>query len=85
MDYDFAGLCADQIENLSKKIVSFNKKLSKDYVFCLNVINDPELNKRKSEIVSEINEILLSQISRVEIFYTEALNKIQRVIKGEKG
>jgi len=81
MEYDFAGLCADQLEKLDKKLSSFNKSLVKEYKFALNIINDPKANGNRPQIFQEIENILSDQLSKSVIFYTEALNKVQRVLK----
>ena len=81
MDYDFAGLCADQLEKLDKKLESLNKAFVKDYKFSLNIINDPVSNDNRGAIIQEIEDLLRDQVSKSSILYTETLNKVQRVLK----
>jgi hypothetical protein len=81
MDYDFAGLCADQLEKLDKKLESINKAFVKDYKFALNIINDPISNDHRGATIQEIEDLLRDQVSKSSILYTETLNKVQRVLK----
>ncbi len=78
MDYDFSGLCADQLEKLTKRLQSINKAFVKEYKLALNVINNPVSNDHRSETMSEIEDLLRDQISKTEILYTETFNKVQR-------
>lgn len=78
MDYDFSGLCADHLEKLRKRLISVNKAFVKEYKLSLNIINNPKQNECRGEIVTEIEDTLRDVASKTEIFYTEALNKVQR-------
>lgn len=80
MDYDFSGLCADQIFKLAKRLTALNKAFVKEYTMALNVINDSETNDNRGEIMIEVENLLRDQIGKCEIFYTETLNKVQRVL-----
>jgi hypothetical protein len=78
MDYDFSGLCADQLEKLAKRLTSLNKSFVKEYKMALNVINNAKANEHRSETLVAIEDHLRDQVGKTEIFYTETLNKIQR-------
>jgi hypothetical protein len=80
MDYDFSGLCADQIEKLNKRLTSLNKAFVKEYKMALNVINHPVANEKRSETLIEIEDLLRDQIGKSEIFYTETFNKVQKCL-----
>lgn len=80
MDYDFSGLCADQIEKLAKRLQSLNKAFVKEYKMALNVINHGRTNEFRSDIIIEVEDLLRDQIGKSEIFYTETLNKIQECL-----
>jgi hypothetical protein len=80
MDYDFSGLCADQIFKLAKRLTSLNKSFVKEYTMALNVINDSDTNDNRNEIMIEVENLLRDQIGKCETFYTETLNKVQRVL-----
>lgn len=80
MDYDFSGLCADQLEKLAKRLISLNKSFVKEYKLALNVINNPKSNDHQNETFTEVEDLLHDQVGKTEIFYTETLNKIQRVL-----
>ena len=80
MDYDFSGLCADQLEKLRKRLESFNKAIVKEYNLALNVINSANANDHRGEITIEVEDLLRDQIKKTEIFYTETMNKVQRVL-----
>lgn len=80
MDYDFSGLCNDQLFKLSKRLQSLNKSFVKEYKLALNVINNAKANDHRSEIFVEIEDLLRDQVGKSEMFYTETLNKIQRVL-----
>lgn len=78
MDYDFSGLCCDQLEKLKKRLESLNKACIKEYKLALNVINNPIANEKRGETMVEVEDTLRDVVGKVEIFYTEALNKVQR-------
>lgn len=78
MDYDFSGLCADQLEKLGKRLQSLNKSFIKEYKIGLNVINSAQANEHRGETITEVEDHFRDVCGKVEIFYTEALNKIQR-------
>ena len=78
MDYDFSGLCSDQLEKLAKRLTSLNKSFVKEYKMALNVINNAKANEHRSETIVAIEDLLRDQIGKSEIFYTETLNKVQR-------
>lgn len=80
MDYDFSGLCSDQLEKLAKRLASLNKSFIKEYKLAMNVINSHEANEHRGEIFIEIEDLLRDQVGKSEIFYTETLNKVQRVL-----
>ena len=80
MDYDFSGLCSDQIEKLTKRLESLHKSFMKDYCLSLNVINNPTANEHREETFIEIIDLLHNQISKSAILYTETLNKVQRLL-----
>jgi len=78
MDYDFSGLCADQLEKLKKRLESINKTFVKDYKLSLNVINSSSQNEHRGEIMVGVEDHLRDVVGKCEIFYTESMNKIQR-------
>ena len=80
MDYDFSGLCADQLEKLGKRLASINKAFVKEYRMALNVINNPKANEHGLSIFTEVEDLLRDQVGKSEIFYTETFNKIQAVL-----
>lgn len=45
MDYDFSGLCTDQLERLNKRLMSLEKVFIKEYELALGVINNPVANE----------------------------------------
>lgn len=80
MDYDFSGLCADQLEKLKKRLESLNKTMVKEYKLALNVINNPVANEHRGETLCEVEDQLRDVVGKCEIFYTETLNKVQRAL-----
>lgn len=80
MDYDFSGLCADQLLKLEKRLSSLNKSFVKEYKLALNVINDKTSNDNRGEIITEVEDALRDVVGKSQIFYTEALNKVQRAL-----
>lgn len=80
MDYDFSGVCTDQLEKLKKRLESLNKSYIKEYKLALNVINNPIANEHRNETIIEVEDLLRDQVGKCEIFYTETLNKVQRVL-----
>lgn len=80
MDYDFSGLCADQIEKLDKRLASLKKSFIKEYVVALNVINNKNANDCRGTIKTEIDDLFNDVANKASIFYTECMNKVQRVL-----
>lgn len=78
MDYDFSGICADQLYTMVKRLQSLHKSFVKEYKIGLNAINHETANEKRGEIFTAVEDILRDQIKKSEIFYTEALNKVQR-------
>lgn len=78
MDYDFSGLCSDQLFDLEKRLSSINKRFVKEYKLSLNVINNPMANEKRGEIMVSVEDLLRDVVGKTQIFYTEALNKVQR-------
>jgi hypothetical protein len=81
MDYDFSGLCKDQLEKLAKRLTSLNKSFVREYKIALNVINNHIEMEHRSQTIVEVDDIMRDVSGKCEIFYTEALNKIQRVLR----
>jgi hypothetical protein len=80
MDYDFSGLCADQIEKLDKRLASLKKAFIKEYVVALNVINNKNANDNRGAMKTEIDDLFNDVGNKASIFYTECMNKVQRVL-----
>jgi hypothetical protein len=78
MDYDFSGLCVDQLEKIKKRLESLNKDCIKEYKMALNVINNPVANEHRGEIMIGVDDLLRDVVGKCEIFYTETMNKVQR-------
>lgn len=81
MIYDFEGLSADLLAKLEKRLNSYNRAVSKDFAFALNIINDPKANENRPVIMMEMDNLLRDQVKKSQIFYTETFNKILRVLK----
>lgn len=77
MDYDFSGLCADQLEKLSKRLTSLKKSFLKEYEIALHVINNRHANEKMGEIMIGVDDILNDVARKTAIFYTEGMNKVQ--------
>lgn len=77
MDYDFSGLCADQLFKLEKRLTALNKTYKKEYELALNVINNPLQYENRGEIMLAIDDQLRDVVNKCEIFYNEAMNKVQ--------
>jgi hypothetical protein len=80
MDYDFSGLCADQVEKLQKRLVTLKKAFMKEYDIALNVINKAGINEKRGAIKTEIDDLFNDVSNKASIFYTECMNKVQRVL-----
>lgn len=80
MEYNFSSLCNDQLENLKKRLESLSKSFVVEYKKALSVINSHTANEHHNEIFVEIDDLLRDQVHKCEIFYTETLNKVQRVL-----
>lgn len=80
MEYDFSGLCSDQLDKLQKRLVSLNKSYVKEYKIALNVINNPKEHEYRSQTIIEIEDLMRDVQNKCEIFYTEILNKIQKTL-----
>jgi len=80
MEYGFDVLCEDLLEKLQARMISFNKAVTKDFNFALNVINNYSANKARTEINVEISDILDDQHNKCILFYAETFNKIKRML-----
>lgn len=80
MEYDFSTLCCDQLEKLKKRLESLNKSFIKEYKLALNVINNTKANKNREQIYIQVEDLLRDQVGKSEFFYTETLNKVQKVL-----
>lgn len=80
MDYNLAGMCADQSFDLDKKLKAINEKFIKQYIFALNIINNTSANEHRSEIIQAAEDVLRDATHKAQIFYIEALNKVERVL-----
>jgi hypothetical protein len=80
MEYDFSGLCADQLFILEKRLESFKKACLKEYVMALNVVNNPDEQEHRGETKVELDDIFNDASKRAQLVYTEAMNKVQRVL-----
>jgi hypothetical protein len=78
MDYDFSGLCADQIAIIEKRLESMAKKFVKEYHVALNVINNSVVNEMRAEVAQEVEDVLRDTCNKSVIFFTECMNKVQR-------
>ena len=78
MEYDFSGLCADQMEKIKKRLESANKAFMKEYKIALNVINNSNQHEHRGEIMVGVEDQLRDVVGKCEIFYTETMNKVQR-------
>jgi hypothetical protein len=81
MDYDFSGLCGDQLEKLNKRLDSCKKSNVKEYDIALNVINDSAANSRRTEIRVEVENLIADTNKQISILYANCLNKVQLVLK----
>lgn len=80
MDYDFSGLCADQVEKLEKRLQSLKKSFIKEYMIGLNIINNTNANENRGTIKTQIDDLFNDVANKAAIFYTECMNKVQRVL-----
>jgi hypothetical protein len=80
MDYDFSSLCVDQLEKMQKRLTTMHSTFKKEYLMALTVINSSDQYDHKHEIMLEVDDLLRDQLKKVEIFYTETFNKIQRAL-----
>lgn len=80
MEYDFSGLCADQLFVLEKRLESFKKAVIKEYVMTLNVVNNPIEQDHRGETKIDIENVLNDTAKRCAIIYTESMNRVQRIL-----
>ena len=79
-DHDFSALCAEQSEQLEKKLTALHKSFVKDYQMAINVINNTNLNNNIADVRIEIADILNDQLNACTIFYKETFINIQRTL-----
>jgi hypothetical protein len=80
MDYNFSGLCADQIEKLEKRLDNLKKACIKEYVVALNVINNKSVNERRSDIKTQIDDLFNDTKNKTSGHYTKCMNEVQRIL-----
>lgn len=81
MDYDFSGLCSDQIEKLEKRLDSLQKVFLKEYKIALNVINSPLANTNRKEIMFDIETLFNDTAVACKSIYAANMNKVINVLK----
>ncbi len=81
MDYDFSGLCSDQIEKLEKRLESLQKAFVKEYKIALNVINSPTANRNRSDIMFDVESVFHDTATSAKSIYASAMNKVIAVLK----
>lgn len=81
MDYDFSGLCGDQIEKVGKRLDALKKAFIKEYMIALNIINCSKANDKRDEIKTQIEDILSDTANKSSIFYTECMNKVIKLLE----
>lgn len=81
MDYDFSGLCGDQLDKLQRRLESLSKAFMKEYVLALNVINNNNVMEHKAEIFIAIENVLHDQAEEAAIRYSRTLNVVQGIMK----
>jgi len=81
MDYDFSGVCADQLEKLAKRLEALKKANLKEYALAMNVINQEIALDNLGGTLIQITDIFNDVSKAIQIIYTEALNKAQRKLK----
>ena len=77
MEYDFSGLCADQLFKLKKRLESMNKTFIKEYEMALNVINKQEEYDHRGETIVFCQDNLSDLVRSCETCYMQTMNKIQ--------
>jgi regulator of RNase E activity RraB len=77
MEYDFSGLCADQLFKLKKRLESMNKAFIKEYEMALNVINKKEEYDHRGETIVFCQDNLSDLVRSCETCYMQTMNKIQ--------
>lgn len=80
MDYDFSGLCADQLERLEKRLESLKKAFMKEYRVALNVINNPSANEKRNEIMYDVETLFNDASSAAKSMYASSMNKVMSVL-----
>lgn len=81
MEYDFYGLCDDQNEKLAKRLAALHKSFIKDYMFALNIINDPKANEKRPDIKTALEEALFTAISKATVAYKECSHKVIAIME----
>lgn len=81
MDYDFSGLCADQLERLEKRLESLKKSFFKEYKVALNVINNTKANENRNEIMYDVESVFNNALEITRSTYTTSMNKVIAVLK----
>jgi hypothetical protein len=80
MDCDFSGLCADQVEKLEKRLDSLKKAFIKEYMVAINVINNARALENRGSIKVQIEDLFDDTKNKSSIFYTECMNKVQKLL-----
>lgn len=81
MDYDFNGLCVDQNEKLEKKLKAICKTFLKEYIFAINIINDSDVNERRSEIKESLDQVLETASQKSRIAFQHCSNSVVEIME----
>jgi hypothetical protein len=80
MDYDFGGLCCDQLDKLEKRLESLRKAYLKEYRMSLNIINSTKAHEKREQIMIEIDDVLRDEINKSNVTWTRRMNEVQNIL-----
>lgn len=81
MDYDFYGLCDDQGEKLKKRLAALQKAFIKEYIFAMNIINNPQANTERPEIVAGLEDALFTAFNKADVAFQECSHKVIEIMR----
>jgi len=83
MEYDFSGLCGDQLELVEKKLTYMNKEFIKDYMNVICIINNKNANENLDKIEIILSDLLNDTSKKSGSFYIECMKKIKSYLAVE--
>jgi hypothetical protein len=80
MEYNFHGLCGDQLEKIEKRLESAKKSFMKEYDVALNIIETTYQKEHREEKRQDLISLFDDTKKALMILYASHLQKVMTVL-----